>query len=259
MTSMSDATRKAMVTLGAARDRPPPPPAPVSTRLFSMPAISPELSRELDRVMAGPIVLTGDDRDNDRMILHRMADWQPGADEAAEQLRAGLDYPAPPEVIEEWLATLSVMVANAPTEPDALDQRCAAVWRLCGQLPAAVWSDESVDAYCDQSSFWPVPADLRQFLQARVTVLRKRLAGFEKIAKAPKSPPPPARKSTVPYNPPAYLTDQRERPQPAPPKIEVHDKVSHSLEEQVQAVGGAGDTDLLKARLRLYQPQGKEP
>jgi hypothetical protein len=251
MTSMSDATRRAVATLATQRANPAPASTGMSVRPYHAPALAPELRHELDRALAGPVVLPGSGNGDAAMILHRVLTWHPDAKAAAEHLRDGM-APAPREAVEHWLATLAMVVANAPTEAAAVEMQCAAIWRLCGQLPGAVWSDESLDAYCDSDVYWPAPAALRQFMRARAELIERQIVGLEAIANAPHARPP-ARESTEPYNPgvPEWVHQRpRRRPlrergdddfDPAEAKAE-DEKMHQSRELQFAALGFTRET-----------------
>ena len=68
-------------------------------------------------------------------------------------------------------------------------------------LPAAVFSDEALIAYCDDpklSVHWPVPKEVRQFLSAYAAKLGLDIQGFDAMARAPRAHTP-AR--AAPYTP----------------------------------------------------------
>jgi hypothetical protein len=138
------------------------------------PTIGLELRRELDYVLEQP--------------LDYVPTWQAGAEAIADRLRIGL-APATRAMADQWLAMLAGVVANAPTEPTKIDAQCGAVWFLCREFPAGVWSEASLIAYCDRSPFWPAPADMRQFMRERAELLAREIAGLDRIAKAPRSHP----------------------------------------------------------------------
>jgi hypothetical protein len=156
----------------------------MSVRLYRPPMLSPALKRELSRAIAGPLVLPGSGNGDAAMILHPELIWQPEVASIAEDLRAGMSAPVSREIVKQWLTTLAMFVVKAPTDPASAEMQCAAVWRLCGQFPAAVWTDESLDAYCDTEKYWPAPAVLRQFLNGRVELIERQIDGFDRIAKA---------------------------------------------------------------------------
>jgi hypothetical protein len=128
----------------------------MSVRLYRPPMLSPALKREPSRAIAGPLVLPGSGNGDAAMILHPELIWQPdwhpspriSVPECRRQYR----------IVKQWLTTLAMFVVKAPADPASAEMQCAAVWRLCGQFPAAVWTDESLDAYCDTEKYWPAPA-----------------------------------------------------------------------------------------------------
>jgi hypothetical protein len=274
MTSIAAITRRVVAVVTAE----PPEQALVSVRPYRPPVLSPELKRELDRALAGPLILPGAGEGDARMIVHPDLTWQPDADAAAEQLRAGMSSRAPRETIEQWLATLAMMVANAPTDPVAIEQQCAVMWRACGQLPAAVWCDESIDAWLDaveddpSKKFWPKPIELRHFLSARVSLIERQITDLDRIAKAPRQRSGPAREAPPrPIEPaPDYIVNAASR-RPAlrergdddfdPVEAKAIDaEARKSRDAQLAAFGDTGDVDLLAKRLaRSAPPQERKP
>jgi hypothetical protein len=255
--SISDAVRRALTAADGARTNPRPTAlAPFSVHLYRPPVLSHALTRELDRALAGATVLPGAGPDDGPMIVWPVLEWQPDAADAAEHLRAGMECPASREVVEVWLARLALMVANAPTDQVAAELQCGAVWELCSDLPVAVWSGESIKAYCDVEKYWPCPAELRQFLRSRAELIERQIAGFDRVAKAPRARSGPARESTVPYTPPAYLPPLTERHMPKSDNTsELREDErprlpTRTVEQQFAAFGlEVGARDLLDARL----------
>lgn len=239
MTSISNAMGSALASLRAAAAQ---PAAPASTTLFVAPALSGELRRELDRIAAGPIDLDG------WRMCHEPV-FHPDADAAADHLRSGMG-PASRAAMALWLAMLADMVANAPTDPASVESACNNAWLLCQSLPAAVWSLESLIAYCDHCSFWPRPADLRQFMATRAKHIEGQIAGLDAIAKASRFREGPARGSSA-YRDSRVasrvIAQEADAAIPATgPEIV---KPMRSVAEQLAALGFADDAETSRAKL----------
>ncbi|WP_395370756.1 hypothetical protein [Komagataeibacter diospyri] len=97
--------------------------------------------------------------------------------------------PASPQMVMGWLKKLAGMVANAPTDEDAVRAAVEAVMEVCGDLPSGVWSVTSRQAWCRQpavngrlpGTFWPRPAELYALLRPIADRIGREVDGCKAI------------------------------------------------------------------------------
>jgi hypothetical protein len=253
MTSMSRAVSDAMGRALETRAATPAPAPASSVALFVAPVLTDELRRELERIIAGPLDLDG------FRLCHEPA-WHPNADQAADHLRAGMRQSASPDVVAMWLRQLAPMVANAPADQAGAESAVVNIWMLCSDLPAAVWSIASLQAYCRQCKFWPSPADLLQFMEARAKRIEREIAGLDGVARAPRTPQAAVCGSTK------YRDAQVASSPPDPMRESIHATgpeiiaPMRSVAEQLAALGISDDAATMRAKLaEIAARRGAKP
>lgn len=148
-------------------------------------------------------------------VLH--AEWRPGElprydPEAAKALPAfdAACEPADAATIEQWLGALVAAVANPPAQAD-FRMRVGPVLLALGDLPAGVWTRETLRQAMRAFKWWPPVAELGDLLQPhadRITGTRDALA---KIAKGERLAYAVEAKGYDPGPPPAWVGNRRVR------------------------------------------------
>jgi hypothetical protein len=218
------------------------------TRYVPPTELAPELRREVDHLIAGPVRLPGIEADDPGMLLTPEPAYHPGAEAEAEAdaRRAALAQPATPEMIRDWLELIAASVANTPDDK-AISLRLS-VLALYDDLPAPVWTSrralrEAIAAF----KFWPSGAEMVE-LQRR----QREIFELERIAKGDHVRRGPARESTVPYVLPMPPPEKPAHPSMPKREPSVGDLVRIDPAEvarQIAPLGGVlPNTDLLAAR-----------
>jgi hypothetical protein len=88
---------------------------------------------------------------------------------------AALDHACKPpsrERVLEWLKAIGSGVAKAPETPERLHAMCELLWDTCGNFPIGVWTRQTSIEFLRSHRFWPLPADLHDFLAPLAARLR---------------------------------------------------------------------------------------
>jgi hypothetical protein len=180
--------------------------------------IDPELRAQVERLKAGRTRLPGiPGTDDPGLVLAQVeARYHPGAQAEADALRARLARRADRKTIAQWLGVLATTVANPPASEEAFEARVSGIAFVCGDLPAEVWSRETLKAATGRYKFWPSAPELAdEVLRPIADAMEREIAALDRIARADPAtagwPTGPARESTVPYNPVASTAPKIER------------------------------------------------
>ena len=110
-------------------------------------------------------------------------------EEAASMLAAATARCKPPAndgPVEAWLLRLGDLGVNRTPVGEAWDSMAGGVWLASSDLPAAVWSLDSMRLAARAWKGWPAPAEIDEFLRAIGKRLLRELDALKKIA----TPPP---------------------------------------------------------------------
>jgi hypothetical protein len=210
-------------------------------------SIDPELRAQVERLKAGRTRLPGiPGTDDPGLALAPVeARYHPGAQAEADALRARLARRADRKTIAQWLGVLATTVANPPASEEAFEARLAGVAFVCGDLPAEVWSRETLKAATGRFKFWPSAPELAdEVLRPIASAMEAEIAAYDRVARADPATagiPTGARESMVPYVLPTP-------PAPREPRVAIHPTKAEivaplrSVEEQLAALGFTRET-----------------
>jgi hypothetical protein len=197
--------------------------------------VVPELPAELEGAIAAmrPTRYPGVDPDDPGMVVHGQAPvHHPLAARYVLEFAALLD-PASQDDIRDWLLLVGTGVGNAPTDRTDILLRHRAVIIACGNLPRAVWCQETAAEALRTLKYFPTSSEVSDLLEPHAEALRRMHRDLEAIAEAPpaaRPPAPRARASSEPYAPVAST------PVEPPRAVEPHAPV-RSVDEQLVAMG----------------------
>ncbi|MBS1091029.1 hypothetical protein JK208_05340 [Gluconobacter sp. Dm-74] len=107
-----------------------------------------------------------------------------------------------PVVVASWLKGLAQLVSNGPADPDEAATRTRAIFEVCSDIPAGVWTPATRVAWTRQpprngypvGSRWPAPGELYTHLLPFAEAIRAEVAGLREILAMAEKPREPERK-----------------------------------------------------------------
>jgi hypothetical protein len=231
----------------------------VNALLPFIPATTPpDLQKELDQHAEGPAdfygPIDGSDDPGFRLAHPSQPTYHPAAGHIAAIKRAGLEEPATPEMMHQWLALLASGVKNPPESGEAFGRSFDAVWFFCRKFPAACWADDTViPAAKAAHGFWPSAIELHNFMETVVERIRRDIEYLDRKATADRVPSAwRAIEAAQPYDPgpaPAWCFNKTSR-HPANDEIEEPVHISRSaVERQLDDLGCHPEPAAAKAAL----------
>jgi hypothetical protein len=158
-------------------------------RLTVLPPIPAELDRIITAMEPYRAPATGDPDDPGLLLPGRPAQYHPLAaryvltcDELLER--------APRDVIEDWLLLLLAVIPSRTPEEERGMAWVNGVAGLCGDLPMALWCEETLHEAQKKFVFCPAGAEVYQLLEPHAARLRRRRAAFQACADAPRDQAP---------------------------------------------------------------------
>ena len=104
--------------------------------------------------------------------------------------------PASADDIVRWTCAVAPHLPGAPASSDDRRKAAAGFAMACADLPAFVWSRESVAAALRQFEWWPPPAKVRQLLLPFAAPIWPLMAGLRRVANSkPTEAPEPIERS----------------------------------------------------------------
>lgn len=204
--------------------------------------IPPHLRQTVDSMVEGPARYPGVDEDDPGFVIRSPTPMHdPAAKAAAERLESDRKARAMPSQVLHWITGLSITVSRPPAD-DRIELYAARMVQAGRDLPAMVWSQDTLNDATAKFTFWPSGAELLAFLKTYADRLDAEIAALKEIAESKRTQDTIAVPSTkylddllaagggVPPEREAYHFDPRTAPTRAQAPV-------RSIEEQLEALG----------------------
>lgn len=137
--------------------------------------------------------------DGDNPYRHHIQVDPADADEARARLKElnHMCRPAPEAVVRAWCAMLVPHLAKPPAQ-DEFPVVIDGMMLGCGDLPASVWTGETIGAMLKAATWWPAPALVRKVLLPFAEPLWRLRNGLDTVTRMARDAAPPSREVVTP-------------------------------------------------------------